>query len=182
MKNLRANYVPRALCGRRVVYSKVVRHGNIEEIAGLYSRKYKIRPGYQKKAIEKVEERRKREEEERRKREEGEQVEVSGLVGVYYDGDFFHAELLFKWWGRRGFNEERLLDEAVQILLSELPNIERISFELVTSPNMYEDVKVRGISDIQPYSGQNRDEMDYEIFIPKAGTRVLWTDRARVTA
>ena len=109
-------------------------------------------------------------------------VEVTGLVGVYYDGDFFHAELLFKWYGKETFDTEVLLDEAVQILLSELPNIERISYELVASPLMHEDIRVRGIGEVIRYDGQRVNEMDYQIFIPKAGSRCLWAGSTRVDA
>ena len=109
-------------------------------------------------------------------------VEVTGLVGVYYDGEFFHAELLFKWYGRGTFDAEVLLDEAVQILLSELPNIERISYELVASPLMHEDIRVRGIGEVIRYDGQRVNEMDYQIFIPKAGSRCLWAGSTRVDA
>jgi len=188
MKNLRANYVPRALCGRRVVYSKVVRYGDIEEIVGLRSRKYKIRPGYQKKAIEKVEKRRKREEEERRKREF---VEVKGLVSVYSVSDGvqsgknspFTAEMRFTWWGPKGFDEFKLLTMAVDVLLESLPELERIPYELVSTLVANEAIGARGIESVEPYDGPRENEMDYQIFIPNSMTgRALMAGSARVVA
>jgi hypothetical protein len=111
-------------------------------------------------------------------------VEVRGLVGVEYnEKKYFHAEMLFDWWGPSNFNVDKLLDSAVEILKFKIPEIERIPYELASHPRLYEDKKVRGIVRTVGYSGDLGDmanEMQYEIYIPTAKGRALFKSSARV--
>ena len=110
-------------------------------------------------------------------------VEVTGLVSVSYESkknSSFHAEMIFEWYGPGSFNIETLLDGAVEVLITTLPEIERIPFELasVVTP----DFNRRGVERSVPYDGQRLNEMDFEIFIPRVGGRVLQSGTARVEA
>ena len=110
-------------------------------------------------------------------------LEVKGLVSVSYESKrkSFHAEMLFFWYGPVGFDEQQLLDNAVQVLMDTLPDIERIPFELASQVSA--DFDRRGIESVNPYSGQRENEMDFEIYIPKAGYgRALLVGSAMVTA
>ena len=114
-------------------------------------------------------------------------VEVTGLVSVNAVSDgiakgknsSFHAEMLFFWYGRPGFNEGKLLDLATEILIETLPELERISFELASC--CAKDQSRGGIEQVKPYGGQKFNEMEFEIFIPRVGGRVLTTGNARVS-
>jgi hypothetical protein len=108
-------------------------------------------------------------------------VEVTGLVSVSYESkkkSSFHAEMLFRWYGNRGFDENKLLDGATEILMDTLPNIEKIPFELasVVSP----DFNRRGIESTTESMSGRINEMDFEIFIPKVGGRALTSGSARL--
>lgn len=110
-------------------------------------------------------------------------VEVKGLVSVSYESKrkSFHAEMLFFWYGPVGFDEQKLLDNAVQVLIDTLPEIERIPFELAFQVSA--DFDRRGIESVNPYSSQRENEMDFEIYIPRAGYgRALLVGNARVVA
>jgi hypothetical protein len=109
-------------------------------------------------------------------------VEVTGLVSVSYESrtKTFHAEMLFEWYGKAGFDEEKLLDNAVEVLIDTLPEIERIPFELASM--VAPDFDRRGIEQVREYDGDRENEMDFEIFIPKVGGRVLTTGSARIEA
>jgi len=102
-------------------------------------------------------------------REVRENVEVTGLVGVVYNGKkYFHAELLFVWYGSTPFNGENLLDIGVGLLYDRLLEIDRIPFELVSSPDLVEDTHVRGLEQVGFYGGERLNVMDFQIFIPSA--------------
>jgi hypothetical protein len=109
-------------------------------------------------------------------------VEVTGLVSVSYEGKRkggFHAEMLFTWHGARNFNVEKLLESATGVLIDVLPEIERIPYELASAVGP--DFDRRGVERVVDYSGSDYDSMEFQVFIPRAGGRVLTTGNARVS-
>jgi len=111
----------------------------------------------------------------------GEKVQVSGLAGVTYPsskGDF-RAEILFIAWVFKDFNEVSLLDSAVELCIDALPDIERISFNLVS--HVVPNFERRGIERIEGYIGERINEVDYQIYIPRVGVgRALYMGSASI--
>jgi len=117
------------------------------------------------------------------KTEGGKKVKVVGLVSVIYTRKkYFHAEMLFTWYGRQGFNDGKLLQNALNMFREDiLPEIERIPFELVASEYLIADEMRLGIEPTQAYEGGAEDEMDFEVFIPKRGGRAITTGSAHIS-
>lgn len=119
-------------------------------------------------------------------KEEREQlVEVKGLVSGEYKRreHYFHCEMLFYWYGKDGFDEKRLLENAYGVMIENLPEIDRINYLLITSEHFGPDYQRWGIESITPVNMGVLEQMEFEIFIPSSlGGRVFYTNVAWVRA
>ena len=106
-------------------------------------------------------------------------VEVKGLVSGEYKvkARYFHCEMLFFWYGREGFDEKKLLESAYEVMLENLPEIDRITFQLITSPEFGPDYQRWGIESVNPVNMGAFEQMEFEIFVPGAQNgRVLYNN------
>lgn len=117
---------------------------------------------------------------------EGEQlVEVKGLVSGEYKvkSRYFHCEMLFYWYGKSGFDEKKLLESAYEVMIDSLPEIDRITFQLIISEYFGPDYQRWGVESINPVNMGVLEQMEFEIFIPGAQSgRVIYNNVAWVRA
>lgn len=109
---------------------------------------------------------------------EGRLWEVRGLVSVEYnplgsDAPPFHAEMRFVWRGS-DYDDERLLDNAVNALIGILPKLDRIPQKLIDL--CVPDFSRRGTERGVPYSGPERNRAEVMVFIPFEGRRPTYSD------
>jgi hypothetical protein len=124
-----------------------------------------------------------------KREEKGEQlVEVKGLVSAFAVSDGiarrknspFSAEMLFTWWGNRGFDERRLLSSAWEILLDSLADMDRINMPLISSLTMDEGRGgIESVNEVRVESEQF-NEMEYTVFIPNIKGRAYFKGSAKV--
>jgi len=112
-------------------------------------------------------------------------VEVKGLVSGEYKlkSHPFHCEMLFYWCGNEGFDEKKLLESAYEVMIESLPEIDRITYMLITSEHFGPDYQRWGVESINPVQSGILEQMEFEIFIPGAKSgRVLYNNSAWVKA
>jgi hypothetical protein len=112
-------------------------------------------------------------------------VEVKGLVSGEYKikSHPFHCEMLFYWCGQEGFDEKKLLESAYEVMIESLPEIDRITYVLITSEHFGPDYQRWGIESVNPVQSGINEQMEFEIFIPGAQSgRVLYNNSAWVKA
>jgi hypothetical protein len=112
-------------------------------------------------------------------------VEVKGLVSGEYKlkSHPFHCEMLFYWCGNEGFDEKKLLESAYEVMIESLPEIDRITYMLITSEHFGPDYQRWGIESINPVQSGILEQMEFEIFVPGAKSgRVLYNNSAWVKA
>jgi hypothetical protein len=121
----------------------------------------------------------------RKEEERGQLVEVKGLVSGEYKlkSHPFHCEMLFYWHGNEGFDEKKLLESAYEVMIESLPEIDRITYVLITSENFGPDYQRWGIESVNQVQSGINEQMEFEIFIPGAQSgRVLYNNVAWVKA
>ena len=102
-------------------------------------------------------------------------VEVRGLACVEYEpreagNVYFHAEMLFTWYGPRGYKDSELINPAVDFLIDTLSTLERIPWNLIGLLDV--DKRRTGLEQPVAYAGTRYQEADYEVYIPYKGGKI----------
>ena len=105
---------------------------------------------------------------------EGNLVKVTCLVGVKYEpreagNVYFHAEMLFTWYGLDFPSDLDLIVPAESVLVDRLSDLDRVNWSLISM--LEPDRRVKGVIEKVSYAGTRYNEMDFELYIPNSESR-----------